>query len=91
MGKLRESGMPCPAKSEDEHGVRRKMLKDVLTTRCFSPLKFPTQCELDKKLYSIEKVFGGRVKIPMGEGLAARDGVGDRVVGRAVGSAMGYW
>ena len=25
MGKLRESGMPCPAKGEDEHGVRRKM------------------------------------------------------------------
>ena len=35
MSKLRASGMPCPAKSEDEHGLRRKMLKYVLTTRCF--------------------------------------------------------
>ena len=29
------------------------------------------------------------MQIPMGEGVAARDGVGERVVGRAVGSAMG--
>ena len=83
--------MPCPAKSEDEHGVRRKMLKDVLATRCFSPLLFPTQCGLQKKLYSIEKVIGGLVKIPMGEGVAAGDGVCERVVGGAVGSAMETW
>ena len=83
--------MPCPAKGKDEHGVRQNMPKDVVTTRCLSPLKLPTQCELLEKLYSIEKVIGGRVKIPMGKGVAAGDGVGERVVGGAVGSAMETW
>ena len=55
---------------------------------CLSPLIFATQYELLKKLYSIEKVIGGHVKIPMGEGVTAGDGVGERVVGGAVGSAM---
>ena len=91
MGELRESGMPCPAKGKDEHGVRRKMLNHVVTARCLSPLKLPTQCELLQKLYSIEKVVGGHVKIPMGEGVAAGDGVGERVVGGAVGSAVESW
>ena len=31
------------------------------------------------------------MKIPMGEGATAGDGVGDRVVGGAVGSAMESW
>ena len=79
--------MPCPANGKDEHGVRRNMSRDVLVTRCLSPLKLPTQCELLKKVYSIEKLIGGLVKIPMGE-VAAEDGVGERVVGGAVGSAM---
>ena len=91
-GKLHESGMPCSAKGNDEHGVRRNMSKYVvITTRCLSPLKRPTQCELLKKLYSIGKVIGGLVKIPIGEEVAAGDGVGERVVGNAVGSAMESW
>ena len=91
MGKLRESGMPCPAKGKDEHGVRRKMFKNVVTTKCLSPLKLPTQCVLLKKVYSIEKVIGGLVNIPMGEGVAAGDFDGERVEGGAVGSAMESW
>ena len=83
--------MPCPVKGEDEHGVRPKILEDVVTKRCLSPLKFTTQTELLKKLYFIEKVLGGLVKIPMGEGVAAGDDVGERVVGRAVNSAMESW
>ena len=84
--------MPCPGKGKDEHGVRRNMLKELLiTTRCLSPLKLPTQCELLKKVYFIEKAMGGLVKIPMGEEVAAVDGVGERVVGNAVGSAMESW
>ena len=67
------------------------MFKNVVTTRCLSPLKLPTQCELLKKVYSIEKIIGGLVKIPMGEGVAAGDGAGVRVVGGAVGSAMESW
>ena len=67
------------------------MLKKLVTTRCLSPLKHPTQCELLKKVYSIEKVIGGLVKIPMGEGAAAGDGAGVRVEGGAVGSAMESW
>ena len=63
----------------------------MVTTRFLSPLKLPTQCELLKMLYSIEKVIGGLVKIPMGEEVAAGDGVGERVVGGAVGSAMETW
>ena len=90
-GKLRESGVPCCAKGKDAHGWRRKMFKNVVTIRFLSPLKLPTQCELLKKVYSIEKGIGGLVKIPMGEGVAAGDGVGDRVVGGAVGSAMESW
>ena len=31
------------------------------------------------------------MKIPMGEGAAAGDGVGERVVGGAVDSAMEWW
>ena len=31
------------------------------------------------------------MQIPMGEGVAAGDGVGERVVGGAVGSAMESW
>ena len=31
------------------------------------------------------------MQIPMEEGVAAGDGVGERVVGGAVGSAMGTW
>ena len=62
-----------------------------MVIRCLSPLKFPTQYEVLKKLYSIEKVIGGHVKVPMGEGVAAGDVVGDRVVGGAVGSAMESW
>ena len=31
------------------------------------------------------------MKIPIGEGVAAGDGVGERVVGGAVGSAMESW
>ena len=31
------------------------------------------------------------MQIPMGEGVAAGDGVGERVVGGAVGSAMETW
>ena len=86
------SGMPCPAKGEDEHGVRQNMSKDVvITTRGLLPLKLPTQCEFLKKVYSIEKVIGGLVKIPMGEGVAAGDGVGERVAGGDVGSAMASW
>ena len=42
-------------------------------------------------VYSIKKVIGGRVKIPMGEGVAAGDNVGERVVGGAVGFAMKTW
>ena len=57
-------------------------------TRYLSPLKLPTQWELLKKLYSIEKITGGLVKIPIGGGVAAGEGVGERVVGGAVGSAM---
>ena len=60
-------------------------------TWCLSPLKLPTQCELLKKLYSIEKLIGGLVKIPVGEELAAGDGVGERVVGGAVCSAVESW
>ena len=67
--------MLCPAKGKDEHGVRRKMSKDVVMTGCLSPLELPTQCELFKKLYSIETLAGGLVKIPMGGGVAAGDGV----------------
>ena len=89
MGELYESGTTCPAKGKDEHGVRQNMSKDVvITTRCSSPLKLPTQCELLTKLYSIEKVIGGLGKIPMGEEVAAGDDVGERVVDGAVGSAM---
>ena len=62
-----------------------------ITTRCLSLLKLPTQFKLLEKLYSIEKVIGGLVKIPMGEEVAAGDGVGERVVGGAVGSAMESW
>ena len=62
-----------------------------ITTRCLSLLKRPTQLKLLEKLYSIEKVIGGLVKIPMGEEVAAGDGVGERVVGGAVGSAMESW
>ena len=92
VGKLKGPGMPCPAKGKDEHGVRRNMSKDVvITTRCLSPLSFPTQCELLEKLYSIEKVTGGLVKIPIGGGVAAGDGVGERVVVDAVGSALESW
>ena len=91
MGKLRETGMPCPGMGNDEHGVRRKMFKNVVTTSCLSPLKHPTQCELLKKVYSIKKVIGGLVKIPMGEGVAAGDAAGKRVVGGAVSSAMESW
>ena len=92
MGELEISGMSCPAKCKDEHGVRRKQLKDVvITTRCLSPLNISTQCELVKKVYSIEKVIGTHMKIPMGEEVAAGDGVGERVVGGAVGSAMESW
>ena len=65
-----------------------KDVENVVISRCLSPLKFPTQYELLKKLNSIEKVIGGHVKIPMGERVAAGDVVGDRVVGGAVGSAM---
>ena len=85
--------MSCPAKGKDEHGVRQNMSKDdvVITTRCLLPLKLPTQCKLLKKVYSIEKVIVGLVKIPMGEEVAAGDGVGKRVVGGAVGSAMESW
>ena len=84
--------MPCPAKGKDEHGVRRNMSKELLiTTRCLSPLNLPTQCELLEKVYSIEKVTGGLAKIPMGGGVAAGDGVGERVVGGAVGSGMESW
>ena len=84
--------MPCPAKDIDQHGVRRNVLKDVVTTtRCLSPLKLPTQCELLKKLYSIEKVIEGFVTIPMGEEVAAGDSVGERVAGGAVGSAIESW
>ena len=57
-------------------------------TRCLSPLELPAQCELLKKMYSIEKVIGGHVKIPMGGEVAAGDGVG---AGGAVGSAIGSW
>ena len=57
----------------------------------FAPLKLPTQCELLEKLYSIGKVIGGLVKIPMGEEVAAGDGVDERVVDGAVGSAMELW
>ena len=60
-------------------------------TRCSSLLKLRTQFKLLEKLYSIEKVIGGLVKIPMGEEVAAGDGVGERVVGGAVGSAMEPW
>ena len=60
-------------------------------TRCSSLLKLRTQFKLLEKLYSIEKVIGGLVKIPMGEEVAAGDGVGERVVGSAVGSAMESW
>ena len=91
MGKLRESGMPCLVKGKDEHGVLRKMLKYVVTTTWFSPLKLPTQGELLKKLYSIEKVVRTLVKIPMDEGVTAGDVVGERVVGGAVCSAMESW
>ena len=49
-----------------------------------------TVCTLEKA-NSIEKVIGGHVQIPLGEGVAARDGVGKRVVGGAVGSAMESW
>ena len=84
--------MPCPTNGKDEHGVRQNMSKDVvITTRCLSPLKLLTQCKLLKKVYSIENVIGGLVKIPMGEEVAAGDGVGERVVGSAVGSAMESW
>ena len=31
------------------------------------------------------------MQIPMGKGVAAGDDVGERVVGRDVGSAMGKW
>ena len=91
MSKLRESGVPCPAKGKDEHGWRRKMFKNVVTANCLSPLKHPTQCELLKKVYFIEIVVGGLVKIPMGERVAAGDGAGVRVVGGTVGSAMELW
>ena len=57
-------------------------------TRYLSPLKLPTQWELLKKLYSIEKITGGLVKIPIGGGVAAGESVGERVVGGAVGPAM---
>ena len=68
------------------------MSKELLiTTRCLSPLNLPTQCELLEKVYSIEKVTGGLAKIPMGGGVAAGDGVGERVVGGAVGSGMESW
>ena len=80
--------MPCPAKGKVEHGVPRTMSKDVVMTRCLSPLILPTQWELLKKLYSIEKITGGLVKIPIGGGVAAGEGVGERVVNGAVGSAM---
>ena len=84
--------MPCPAKGKDEHGVRQNMSRDVvITTRCLLPLKLPTQCELLKKVYSFEKVIGSLVKIPKGEEVAAGDGVGERVVGGGVGSAMESW
>ena len=64
------------------------MFKNVVTTSCLTPLKLPTQCELLKKVYSIKTVIGGLVKIPMGEEVAAGDGVGERVVSGVVGSAM---
>ena len=84
--------MPCPTKGKDKHGVGRNILKYVLiTTKYLSPLKLPTQFELLEKLYSIEKIMGGLVKIPMGEEVAAGDGVGERVVGGAVGSATESW
>ena len=83
--------MPCPSKGKDEHGVRQNMSKDVVTTRYLSPLKLPTQCKRLKKVYSIEMVIGGLVKIPMGEEVVARDGIGERVVGGAVGSAKKSW
>ena len=88
MGELRELRIPFPTKGKDERGVRRNMSKDVVMTRCLSLLELPTQCELLKKVYSMEKLFGGLVKIPMGEEVAAGDGVGERVAGGAVGSAM---
>ena len=91
MGKPPRQGVPCPVKGKDEHGVRRNMSKDVVMTRCLSPLNILTQCELLKKVYSIEKVIGGLVKIPIGEEVAAGDGVGERVAGGAVGSAMELW
>ena len=46
-------------------------------TRCSSLLKLRTQFKLLEKLYSIEKVIGSLVKIPMGEEVAAGDGVGE--------------
>ena len=60
-------------------------------TTYLSPLKLPTQFELSEKLYSIEKITGGLVKIPMGGTVAAGDGVGERVAGGAVGFAMESW
>ena len=63
----------------------------MIISKCLSPLKFPTQYEVLKKLYSIEKVIGGHVKIPMEEEVAAGDGFGERFVGGGVGSAMESW
>ena len=92
IDKLHESETPCSARGKDEHRVRRNMSKYVvITTRCLAPLELPTQCELLKKLCSIEKVIGGLVKVPIGEDVAAGDSVGKRVVGGAVGSAMESW
>ena len=42
-------------------------------------------------LYSIEKVVGSLVKIPMGDAVAAGDGAGERVVGGAVGFTIESW
>ena len=79
--------MPCQGKIRTRGAS--KYVKRRGNDKVFIAL--PTQCKRLKKVYSIEMVIGGLVKIPMEEEVVARDGIGERVVGGAVGSAKESW